>query len=331
VQLLTGLMLQFHQEIDRLTLPAAGQSLDFDAVHKGLDTVLDARAGSRVPFVYVANDTFREFDAYVADSEGSYSVLRIDGEGTILRELPSNPEVLDAGFFELMLELHAKLWAGDAGHIILGISGILLFTNMMLGLKLAWPKRGMWKKALSLPKVTKGAAGMYGYHRVIGLAFLLPASLFIGAGVLLSWEDQLEAPFGAHQPAPDVAPVSGAAFVGLGAAVASATGEFPAAKVSMFTLPSDQKPYYRLRLLQAGELRRLYGETTVYVDAVSGDVLQAYDALTLPLGQRCLNSFYGVHYGGALGLPGRVLSFLTGVWLLAMMVFGVRLWWLRRR
>lgn len=331
VQLLTGLILQFYQEIESLTLPEASDVLDFKAVDNGLGTMLKAREGSRVPFVYVANNTFREFDAYMVDAEGSYSVLRVDGEGSVLRELPSNPEVLDAGFFELVLELHAKLWAGDVGHVIVGISGMLLFTNMMLGLKLAWPRRGAWRKALSWPGVTKGAAGMYGFHRAIGLAFILPAILFIGAGVLLSWEDQLGVPFGAPQPAPEVAAVSDLVPIGLDAAVSAAKADFPDAQVSMFTLPSLEKPYYRIRLLQAGEMRRLYGETTVYVGAEQGDVLKAYDALALPVGQRFLNSFYGLHNGGAMGLPGRILSFLTGVWLLVMMVLGVRLWWLRRQ
>ncbi|SDE74023.1 PepSY-associated TM helix domain-containing protein [Kordiimonas lacus] len=330
VQVLTGVTLQFHQEIDSLTLPDAEYSLDFDAIDGSLANMLAGRPGSRVPFAYVANGSFGAFDAYVVDASGSYSVLRIDGQGMVHRELPSNPEILDAGLFELVLELHAKLWAGDLGHIIVGVSGFLLFTNMMLGLKLAWPKRGTWKKAVSWPRVTTGPAGMYGFHRALGLAFIVPATLFVGAGVLLAWEDQLAVPFGAPQPAPEVAAVPNLNAVGLAKAVAAAQDRFPQAKVSMFTLPSSTKPYYRIRLLQAGELRRLYGETTVYVDAQDGKVLKAYDALALPVGQRFLNSFYGIHTGGTFGLIGRLLSIITGLWLLAMMVFGLRLWWLRR-
>lgn len=330
VQVLTGLTLQFHQEIDSLTLPKADHPLDFTAIDEGLAKMLAGRPGSRVPFAYVANASFQAFDAYVADANSSYSVLRIDGQGTIQRELPSNPELLDAGLFELVLELHATLWAGDAGHIIVGVSGLLLFTNMLLGLKLAWPKRGTWKKAVSWPSVTKGGAGMYGFHRALGLAFAAPATLFIGAGVLLAWEEQLTGPFGAPQPAPEIGAVSNLKPVGLSMAIEAAQSRFPQAKVSMFTLPSAEKPYYRIRLLQGDELRRLFGETTVYVAAQTGDVLKAYDALALPRGQRFLNSFYAIHNGGAFGFVGRLLSFITGLWLLAMTLLGLRLWWLRR-
>jgi uncharacterized iron-regulated membrane protein len=86
-----------------------------------------------------------------------------------------------------------------------------------------------------------------------------------------------------------------------------------------------------VRLLQPGERRRVFGNTTIYLDKTSGDVLADYDAFELPLRVRVLNAFYALHTGEWFGPLGRVLSFATGLWLLAMLGLGSTLWWLRRR
>ncbi len=331
VQAATGLLIVFQNELDALAIPEGASSpASFGAVEAGLHDVLKRPDVSRISSAYAMNEDFNEFDVYIVLTDGSYNVLRVDAEGHILRELPSNPEVLDAGFFELVLELHTKLWAGSFGHYIVGVSGILLVSNLLIGLKLAWPKRGNWKRALSVPKKATGASAMYGFHRALGLVFVVPALLFMGAGAILSWEDLLTSIIGAPQPAPEVSAVDKLSPIGLDIAVEKAQETFPGSQVSVFTLPTTEKPYYRIRLLQDGELRRLYGNTNVYIDAVKGNVLGADDALAAPVGQRFLDSLYPIHNGGAFGLLGRLALFLTGALLIIMMVLGIRLWMLRR-
>jgi len=332
VQALTGAVLVFHREIDAFFLPAPTSSVDFEAVEGVLQSLMRQQSGASVPFVYAADENFSGFDAYLVDEAGSYSVLRMDGSGRILRNLPSNPEVMDAGFFELLLELHTKLWAGNFGHVLIGVSGIFLVTNMVLGLILAWPRRGQWRAAFRLPKNKSNKAGIYAFHRMAGLIAVVPAFLVIGSGTLMLWEDNVADMLGAHSVAPEIKPIE--AFsdqkISLSTAVGIAQTRFPNTDVSIFTLATPENPYYRIRLLQEGELRNIYGKTTVYVSAEDGDILAVEDGLNMSPENAFLNSFYPIHNGEAFNLVGRILTLVIGLWLIVMIVFGLRLWWLKR-
>jgi uncharacterized iron-regulated membrane protein len=332
VQVCTGLLLVFQRNLDDIAHPAAGNAVDFAQIEQGMHRLVAAREGSSIAFVYAFDERFNSFDVYLAEASGDYRVLRMAGDGTVLRDLPSNPEVLDAGFFELLLELHHKLWLGDIGALILGVSGVLLLSNLALGFSLAWPQRGRWRHAFKWPRKIGGAAGHYGLHRMLGLAVAPVALLTLGAGVLLAWEDPIADALGAHDISPDIPPVESlnARNTSLADAVALATALYPGGQVAVFNMPSPAKPYYKIRLTQPGELRRLYGKTIVFVSALGGDVVAHQDALSLPLTQRFVNSFYALHSGEYLALAGRIVSFTVGLWLLLMMFFGLRLWWYRR-
>ena len=57
--------------------------------------------------------------------------------------------------------------------------------------------------------------------------------------------------------------------------------------------PGDESQWYRIRVLQPGESRRVFGTTTVFVDAHSGEVLGEFNALTAtPFAPRVLAPLY---------------------------------------
>lgn len=332
VQVCSGLLLVFQRNLDDLPHPSADMPANFALLEQGMHALIEKRPGSRIPFAYAFDARFNSFDVYLVERSGDYLAFRMAGDGTVLRELPSNPEVLDAGFFELVLELHEKLWLGDLGAVILGVSGILLVSNIGFGLWLAWPKRGQWRMVFKWPRKVSGKAGHYALHRLIGLALAPIAVLSIGAGVLLAWEGQIADALNAHDISPDIPAVE--AFSGdevsLDTAVDTAKKLYPEGQVAMFTLATPAKPFYKIRLTQPDELRRLYGKTIVFVSALDGEVVAHQDALALPIANRFVNSFYAIHSGEYLATFGRLMSFAVGLWLLVMMVLGVRLWWLRR-
>ncbi|MFC3053556.1 PepSY-associated TM helix domain-containing protein [Kordiimonas pumila] len=332
VQAVTGVALVFHREIESAILSEPAGDSDFGAIDQTITKVLAEREGSHIPFVYAANEAFNSYDVYVADADDNYSVIRMAGDGTILRELPSNPEVLDAGFFELVLELHAKLWSGDTGHIIIGISGIILLSNIIMGIALAWPQGRRWRGAIRMPKNKSGKAGMYGLHRSFGLLFGVPAALVVLAGTLLAWEDNIAEMLGTESVVPTVPAISKLPenYVSLSAAISLAQAQFPTAGISVFTVASAEKPYYRIRMAQPEELRTIYGKTTLYISAVDGSILALDNPMIAPVNNRLVNAFYPLHIGEALGLIGRFIVFMVGCWILAMMFLGGRLWWLRR-
>ena len=113
-------------------------------------------------------------------------------------------------------------------------------------------------------------------------------------------------------------------------AIEIAQSLYPQAKVSFWTMASNQEPYYKIRLLQEEELRTTQGMTTLYIDAIEGKILANYNALKSPTGVKFLNSFYPIHNGEFLGIMGRIIVFLAGIWLTLMIVLGISLWWVKK-
>src|SRR5262249_43066181 len=117
---------------------------------------------------------------------------RVDGAGRILRERPLDHDFANTGLIQAAVILHQSLFAGDTGRSLIGLSGLLLLTNLGLGLKLAWPANGQWRRALTPIRARSSMATIYSWHRALGLWLTLPASVLITAGVLLAFDSSIE-------------------------------------------------------------------------------------------------------------------------------------------
>src|SRR5207253_2072148 len=94
--------------------------------------------------------------------------------------------------FRFILVFHKQLLAGDAGRWLIGISGCLLFTNILLVLLLGWPARGRWGTSFLPPKTKVQTMAVWGWHRAIGL-WLAPLGLIaVLTGPLMVWTTDLE-------------------------------------------------------------------------------------------------------------------------------------------
>ncbi|MCR6660790.1 MAG: PepSY domain-containing protein [Asticcacaulis sp.] len=97
-------------------------------------------------------------------------------------------------------------------------------------------------------------------------------------------------------------------------------------------MPGEDTPWYKVRLRANGEIPRIWGLTTVYIDAHDGRILSAYDARQAHGPARLvLDTIYPLHTGQIGGITGRILQLLIGFWLIAMAGLGISLWWTRKR
>jgi uncharacterized iron-regulated membrane protein len=67
------------------------------------------------------------------------------------------------------------------------------------------------------------------------------------------------------------------------------------------------------------------------VSPVTGEVLANRAAVEYPLARRLTYSLFPLHTGQIIGLPGRLVSIVSGLFLVTMMVLGACLYWNRRR
>jgi uncharacterized iron-regulated membrane protein len=328
-QALTGLLMVYRWELD--DAPLAGDAVPLDAASLGarIESIQSDPAGRTVTSLWASGGVDGRFDLYVDDAQDNTEVVRVDGAGRVLRTRASGD-----GFIPTAASLHQTLFAGDRGKFVVGVSGLFLLTSIVMGLVLAWPARAkQWRQALWPRGARAGAARRYAWHRAAGLWLGVPATMMLGAGVLLTFESSLASWLGTDRVPPELENVAapGAGPVAPARAFTTALAQFPGSELSGVSFPADGQPWYRIRVRQPAEWRRVYGTSVVYVAADDGRVLRAEDALEAQTATAFMSNLYPVHTGEALGVAGRVLALTMALWLLTMLLLGVGLWLARRR
>jgi uncharacterized iron-regulated membrane protein len=334
LQAATGLLLVFHWEMDDGALGGPTRALDPAALSASLDELRASRLDSSITGVYPSGGYPGRFDVLVANPAGHIDALRVDGEGTVLRERPWNYDFLHIGWLQIATYLHQTLFMHTTGNWIMGCSGLLLLTNIGLGLSLAWPRAGQWVRTLTPPRAGPTAAKLYGWHRAVGLWLAIPALLFVSAGVIRAFDDPLAAAFDDQRPAPTEAEAAhepAVSVVSAGGALRTALGLYPRAALSALEFPDEHAAWFTVKLTQPHDLRRISGTTAVYVSSRSGRVLRVYDAGAMPWKTRLWDAVYPFHTGEFAGVVGRILVSVVALWLLTMIGLGVSLWLTRRR
>lgn len=330
VQAITGTLSVFRWELDERTVPGEIVAMDFGAVGAAIDR-LDAAPDTDVSSVWTSGTDAQRFDVHYSVGD-SGRVVRLDGLGRSLRDRSHDEVYADGAIWDTITSIHTSLMAGDAGKGLIGLSGVLLLTNIFLGLKLAWPKRRTLRKVLFAAPKGGSAARLYGWHRKIGLWFAFPALLTITAGTMMVFSDGLTRLLRAElkEPAADTI-VRTDQPIGFEAAIVAALRTFPGATFSGVSLPADDAPWYRVRVGNPGEVPRKWGTSVVYVGAADGRVLERYHAAATPGSRTVVDTLYALHTGQIGRTPGRVVVLFIGLGLLSLVSLGIPLWWVRHR
>ena len=318
LQALTGVFAVYHWEIDDLLVSGAHRATDFRAIER---SVRDLPVSS----IWTSGGSRDRYDVNLPDR-----ALRVDGAGNVLRTRLDGERLRDGGFVETLVVLHQSLLSGDRGRAIVGFSGCRLFSNILLGLAAAWPRRGQWARALRPMNTGSRIAGLYSWHRAAGLWLAIPALLSVAAGVLLAYEDTTERLL--HAEPAHVEPLTSSAprTIGMADAIERAVAQHPGAAVSGIRFPNPENALWTITIRQHGEPPAVYGKTRVVVSAIDGAIVSDQNVLTAPAGRRVFTSLFAVHTGQVAGRAGRVVVLAIGVWLLSMIALGVALWWTRR-
>ncbi len=110
-----------------------------------------------------------------------------------------------------------------------------------------------------------------------------------------------------------------------------ALARFPGSTLTALSMPTSDRAWYRVRVHAPGEVPRMYGTTTVFVSAANGEILREYPARQASFTRSLYDTLYPLRTGELGGLAGRLLLLVSGVTLLVMGVYGIRLWLARRK
>jgi uncharacterized iron-regulated membrane protein len=318
-QILSGSVLVFRAEMENFVVAGAAAPVSVAAIGARLQAI--QQAGGEARSMWVANSAANRFVVYYADASGADRAMRIDGAGRVLTDA-----VDDGGVWDTIASLHQRLSAGDVGKWVLTVSGVLLFSNLVLGLKLAWPRAGTWRRTLIPQTVRNPKVRLYGLHRAFGLWAAGPALFVVGAGILLLHQDAIESVVAGEMPEPKGNQTVAVPVTGPGTALAIALAQYPGATLTMLAMPHESSPWYRVRLHAPAESPRMYGATTLYLSAADGRVLQRYEVGTGSAGRVFIDGLYPFHTGSLGGFVGRMLLVALGLLLIVLGVYGLRMW-----
>ena len=175
LQAATGVMIVFHWEIDDAITRGAHQATDWSAIEQRV-------RGFKPDSMWTTAGVRDRYDVFASNR-----VIRIDGAGNVLRVRRDDEKFSSGGIVDTIVVLHQSLLAGDTGKLIVGTSGALLLSNMVLGLIAAWPRRKQWKRALTPLRSGSRIARLYSWHRALGLWLAILAMCFISAGMTLAF------------------------------------------------------------------------------------------------------------------------------------------------
>jgi uncharacterized iron-regulated membrane protein len=336
VQGLTGALLVFHRDADRLLLPAttAGPLASLDVI------VARARAASSRPIERIGIIDARGdlLAAEYRDLAGQPRALLVDAASTKIvgtRELaPGSPAT--GSFSQWLYLLHQSFLRGEDHDTPTGLSGLLLIITIITGLWIAWPPRGKWRKAFAWRGWRSVDQQLFGWHRATGLLIGFILLITVPCGIYMVFAAEIRprlADVVAHRLPFRVAPAGKmpARPVGPDIALAAARKHFPNAAFVSVAMPKRHSPLYVVRLRQPAEPRLWAGVTSVAVDAASGRTLDIYDPLKAPFSNRVTDIAFAIHNGEAGGLGGRALILLVGLSLPFLYVLGCWAWWRKKQ
>jgi uncharacterized iron-regulated membrane protein len=305
---LSGAALVFKPQWLRATVPGADQAL----------VTTPAEAARAVRLAQAQFPDARSV-IFAGPAIGVHEVLRKDGGGYIaagggevIQSWRNNGRVVD-----WLFDLHHHLLSGDTGVKVAGTVGLLTAGMILTGLMIWLP---VWRSfAGRVAPNRSGRAGWLSAHRDLGVITAPVALVIVLTGSAVALNELAASVMGFERAKPPTA--AGVGEVDWAAALTAAQARFPGSEIRVAAPPAAPGKPAVIRVRQAQEWHA-NGRTTVWIDPATSRVLAVDDALAQPPQARFYNAFWPVHASKVGGLAWKAVTFLTGLSLAALAIYG---------
>lgn len=333
---LTGSLLVFEQEIDEFLV---GQQFGH-VVPQGQRIPVES-ALNLVQAAYATRADFKPHSIVTRPEKNTYIVRLTPTDGKTIEIFvnPYNGRILGdrqhtTSLRMIAIELHYNLLAGRTGEIIVGIGGFLLFVLSITGF-LLWPG---WRRLISGFRIKLNAHPKrvnFDIHKVVGIVSVIFLSLIAFTGFCWNFSDFTKPAIYAVTRTPSKSepvsqPLPGKSPLSLPETLQKADAALPGAMTTVVFFPSKPEDVFSIYKKFPQEVNS-YGNSAVYLDQYTGEVLRVDNALEAPVGDRILNSFYPLHYGTFGGFPTRILYVFVGLSPLILFITALRMYRYRRQ
>lgn len=340
---LTGSALVFYQEIDALLHPAirveaAGSPPGWTSPvwDEALKTVRRQWPSTSGQWRFEARDDAGAIAAryYPGGSPHSHMTKRMmvwlspDGRHVIRHE--------GWGDYAMswIYELHMDLLSDEAGHKVVGWSGLLLLVLVVAGLGAWWPK-GEWRKATAFKRRAVPVRRLHDIHKLTGLWSLPLLILFAVTGFMLALPKETEWALArtigtVDAPAFFTSDARPAPTISIHQALAAAHAALPDARLSWIEMPAPGTGVIKIRVQVPGDPSRRFPHSYVFIDPHSGKVLGVTDARKAGAATAIVNWLHPLHDASIGGLGTRILAIIVGLTPAILFITGAMRWQKRR-
>jgi len=239
---------------------------------------------------------------------------------------------LDEALGHELVHLHADLLAGETGRLVVIGLGLAMIFFTLTGLYLWWPRKGSAWRKLKLTTFQRRRPTVFLLHGLLGI-WLAPLLIYYSiTGIATAKPDWFSpamitpftmAPsYPSHQDSVE-------ALIPISEAVAVAQKSFSQRRLSSFNI-AHAGAMVGMTFKGAGDMDYFYGDGYAWVDRRNGRVLKAFVSGEESLPVATGGAMHSLHAGSFFGIPGMIVSVITGTGLTACSVFGAVLWWRRR-
>jgi uncharacterized iron-regulated membrane protein len=236
-------------------------------------------------------------------------------------------------FFTWIYDLHMYLQLGTGAKTAMGIATLTMLVMLLSGIGSWLLPLGHLRAKFRL-KWRRGtvARRTYDVHKLGGAYALIPLTLTVATGALITLSAQVRpvlnaiSPLKPAEPPLHSTPFESARRLPVDQALARVPEVFPGARVVWVRVPSAPDSIYDLQIRQAGAPVNRFPRTHLYLDQYSGSVLGVKDPKTDGFGDTVLNWLVPLHDGKAFGMAGRIMVMVLGLVPAMMFVTGFMRW-----
>jgi len=246
----------------------------------------------------------------------------------------------DDALMTIILQLHYKLLAGDAGKLVMGIAALLTLILILTGIYLWWPKLTKLKQAFFIKRNASSHRFNFDLHKITGIYTAVVMFAVALSGVYFNLPQVFKPVIGFFSPLTEIPqnlksmhPVAPNALAAIAPeeAVMIVVSNFPAGiEPQRIFLPADAEGVYMITARQPTEYSS-NGKTLIWIDQYSGNILDIRDPHKLDAGDAFINLQLPLHNGEILGDAGQIVVLIAGFSPLLLFITGVIVWLNKRR
>lgn len=337
---LTGSVLVFYVEIDRLINPALIISVNdqvknnqqsYQAVLQKLQQTYPNRNKAWRLEIPLEPDTPIMARYYKPQEKQNASFAPL-----MVAINPYTLEIINQRFWgeyamTWIYDLHYTLLLDETGKTIMAIIAIFCLISLLTGIYLWWPNHRKWRKSLTIRLRAGYLRKLYDIHTLLGVYALVLLIMLVITGLVLERPEwfkptihTLSPTFEKPQLRSNVVNVD--KRISVDKALNIAQNRFANAQPRWIETPDSDAGTYLIRLKDGDDISDRFPQTYVWIDQYSGKVRSVRDIKQNSGGDVFMDWQHPLHSGEAFGLVGRWIVFFSGLIPIILLVTGYLRW-----